>query len=52
MNLDITIIMAIAIVEAMAIGVLLSDKLGLINKTEIKKNPSNNKDNTNNTKSP
>ena len=52
MSSDITILMAIAVIQAIVIGILLSDKLGLINKTEIKDNPSYNKHDAYNPKDP
>jgi hypothetical protein len=52
MTTDITILMLIAIAEAVAIGWLLADKLGLIKKTKIDDNPKNNKWDTDSTEYP
>ena len=52
MSIDFTVIMAIAILEAMVIGVLLCDRLGLINKTKVNENPNDNQDNANKSKNP
>ena len=52
MSNDFTIIMAIAIVEALVIGWLVSDKLGLIKNLKIDNNPNDNRGDTDNTKEP
>lgn len=52
MNADATIYMLIAVIEAIVIGILLADKWGLIEKTEIDDNPSDNSGDTNDTKKP
>lgn len=47
-----TVIMFIAVVEAMLIGLLVSDKLGLIKDTKVDNNPNDNKRDADSTKSP
>lgn len=52
MNTDMTIIMFIATIEAVIIGLLVSDKLGLIKDTKVDDNPKDYKRNTGSTKCP